>query len=122
MEAISMKCTREQYESIKHIIGDLDNESEDDFYTFKYLHNYEDTRPQMYNKTDGTTLRKIYHEFNKDIFLKACDLECPKAQGKYNQKSHWTNDFLKSTSDIKEIELTRLQIEIILGYKIKIVK
>jgi hypothetical protein len=36
----------------------------------------------------------------------------------YNPKSNWTKDFIKSI----EVELTREEIETILGYKIKIVK
>ena len=105
MEKIAMKCTREEYYTIKDLIGNLTNPSEDDFVTYNYLCNYQDSGPQMFHPSKS---RKVYHDFNKDIFLKACGIETPKISIDYNYE--------------KVVSLTRLEIETILGYKIKIVK
>jgi hypothetical protein len=99
VEEIKMKCTREQYESIKHIVGELEEPGSEDFNAYNYLHNNKFTGGVLMFTNDGAGV--IYETFDKDIFLKAC--------GKYTPK-------------IIEVELTRQEIETILGYKIKIVK
>jgi hypothetical protein len=106
VERIAMKCTREEYESIKNIIGDLDTTCKDDFILFNYLCN--DTRKSCMMYSPNFFDRKVYETFDKDIFLKACGIERPKISVDYNYE--------------KFVSLTREEIETILGYKIKIVK
>jgi hypothetical protein len=76
VERIAMKCNREEYESIKNIIGDLDSPNEDDFIFYNYLCNDVGNSFQMYSPKFFR--RKVYETFDKDIFLKACGIETPK--------------------------------------------
>jgi hypothetical protein len=79
VEEISMKCTREQYESIIHLVGKLTQISNDDFVNWKYLNNYRDGTVFMYDKSRD---RIIYETFDKDIFLKACGIKVKKDKTK----------------------------------------
>ena len=119
MEKIAMKCTREQYESIKEFIGDLKDTSIGDFVKYNYLVNNYCSRVHSFGMLqEPADFRLKYETFDKDIFLKACGIETPKILIDYNPKGHWIDEFVKSI----EVELTREEIEKILGYKIKIVK
>jgi hypothetical protein len=107
VERIAMKCTRAEYESIKCFVGKLTGTNKKDFIAYTYLLNdYEDNSCCMDEVIHSDMKsRKIYETFDKNIFLKACGID---------------------TEEIKlnciETELTREEIEAILGYKIKIVK
>ena len=109
MEKIAMRCTRVQYESIKEFVGELRLEDPNDFEIYDYLCTSK-TKERVimlalrYIDND----RKVYETFDKDIFLKACGIKTPKISINYNYE--------------KVVSLTMLEIETILGYKIKIVK
>ena len=75
MEKIAMKCTREEYESIREFVGDLVETSDKDFYEYNYLHTFRDNTVFMYIKTKSC---KSYETFDKDIFLKAFGIKVKK--------------------------------------------
>ena len=73
MEAIGMKCTREEYESIREFVGELTVPDSKDFGEFNYLHiNDDDGTIFMHYKHNGI---KNYETFDKDVFLKAFVIE-----------------------------------------------
>ena len=82
VEEISMKCTRKQYESIMHLVGELTASSLNDFVWWEYLTNHPDGTVFMYKKTTDCI---SYDTFDKDIFLKACGIETPKIQINYEK-------------------------------------
>ena len=71
MKLIAMRCTREQYESIKEFIGELNQKDKRDFNEYPYLLNDEDGF-FAFNKCFAD--RKVYENFDKDIFLEACGI------------------------------------------------
>jgi hypothetical protein len=79
MEAIAMKMTQEEFDSIKML---LDIKQLDSFSSCPYLvNNFQGifktiTNVSIYSKKDFN--RKVYEYFDKDIFLKACDIEVDK--------------------------------------------
>ena len=103
MEKIAMKCTRAEYESIKKFIGKLENQSEGDFVNFNYLCNFENSKPHMFNPCIS---RKVYHEFNKNIFLKACDIKVKKDKRKkmFKKTIKLLKSFDELNFDIKAID------------------
>jgi hypothetical protein len=96
MEYIAMKCTREQYESIKENIGELTCQCPTDFVFFDYLVNGPDG---AYMDTRGSNLGanvKVYDAFNADIFLKACDIEPDKKAFEDTQSQKFAEELAKS--------------------------
>ena len=107
MENIAMKCTRAEYEGMRQVL--LNSNIRESSHLFNYYYN---SNIYLTNDFGGellftcvTTDRTVYDTFDRDIFLKACGIETPKILINYE----------------KSISLTRLEIETILGYKIKIV-
>ena len=74
MESISMRCTKEQYESIKEFIGELERPSPDDFIKYNFLTNGYTGGKKGFMVKEGLTSGKIHLSFNKDVFLKACGI------------------------------------------------
>lgn len=75
---ISMKCTQEQFESIKPKLKGINIESAYDFDSFPYLINYyadeENNIGNVHFNAIGS--EHIIHEtWNEEIFLKACGIE-----------------------------------------------
>ena len=111
MENIAMKCTRKEYYSMREQLLNANIQESDCLFRFYdysnvYLTNSFGDNELMF--TCVTSERTVYETFDKDIFLNACGIETPKILIDYNYQ--------------KVISLTRLEIETILGYKIKIVK
>lgn len=117
MEAIAMKMTQEEFDSIKGLI--YIEEPIDSFKTHIYLiNNFLGELGKITNVRDKNKVdfkRKIYEYFDKDIFLNACDIEVEKvwkgSQMQYLYKGEWidcndNNDFrFKPHPDYsKEIE------------------
>jgi hypothetical protein len=98
MEKIAMKCTREQYESIKELVGELDNKSTFDFNQYKYLKNYADGNCTMFTSEVIYQPRKIYETFDRAIFLKACGIKVKKDKRKKMFKK--TIKLLKSFDEL----------------------
>jgi len=171
MKLIAMRCTREQYESIKEFIGELNQKDKRDFNEYPYLLN-DDDGCFCFNEYAS---RKVYETFDKDIFLEACGInkhkflfekikdhfkdaeQCISLFGtKFNMKDldldnlMIENEFvyiedgsfsifnlnsgeyakiipslkketIRELTEPKPKELTRKQIEAILGYEIKII-
>jgi hypothetical protein len=80
MEAISMKCTRDQYESMRQelLLGKIKESN----FLFDFY-----GQPNVYLTNDfGNELifsctlfdRKVYETFDKDVFLKACGIQVNK--------------------------------------------
>ena len=104
LKEIKMKCTREEYDSIKHLVGELAVSDKKDFEDYNYLvTDLQDNNVYMFYGDE-----EAYEKFDKNIFLNAYGTETPKISIDYNYE--------------KLVSLTRLEIETILGYKIKIVK
>jgi len=90
-----MKCTQEEFDSIKDLILDL-NGNIGDFYTYPYLMTCWGNGRKIGNSNSmDFNNRKVYEYFDKDIFLKACDIEVDKVwkgsemQIRYNESSEW---------------------------------
>lgn len=73
MELIAMKCTREQYESVRDKVGELHSTSESDFSRYNYLNN--DEEGVFMHLKEGVDITSIYEEFNKDTLFKALGIE-----------------------------------------------
>lgn len=69
-ESIAMRCTRENYESIKEFVGELKQQDELDFNEYNYLLN-DEYGCFAFISHEG---RKVYETFDKDIFLEACGI------------------------------------------------
>jgi hypothetical protein len=74
MELIAMRCTREQYESVKDKVGELEWKHCDDFIEYEYICNLEEGGILMSGASDFNH-RKIYEQFDKEILFKALDIE-----------------------------------------------
>lgn len=76
MEAIAMRMTQEEFDSIK---GFIECDGIDSFDERSYLvNNIRDKLGSISNLDKKEVLsreRKVYEYFDKDIFLKACDIE-----------------------------------------------
>jgi hypothetical protein len=73
MEAIAMKCTVEEFESIKEFTGELSSASVYDFNGFNYIINRYGGGWMMFAEK-SIIARKIYHSFDKTIVLKTIKL------------------------------------------------
>lgn len=74
MELIAMRCTREQYESVKDKVGELKWISKYDFNDYEYLCNTTDFEG-IFMCEDPMNHRKFYEQFDKEILFKALDIE-----------------------------------------------
>jgi len=78
MRPIAMKCTQEEFDSIKDKLT-YDEYDIDDFKSYPYVSNF-------YHKTDGKigntkwmdNYKEIHETFDANIFLEACDIEVEK--------------------------------------------
>ena len=103
MEKIAMKCTREQYESIKEFIGELKDTSIGDFVKYNYLVNNYSSRVHSFGMLqEPADFRLKYETFDKDIFLKACGIVVKKEK---------SNDMLNRAIELLE-QLDRQGLEI----------
>jgi len=74
---IAMRCTQEQFESIKdRIIYNIDYIG--DFNSFPYLTNEYNINLVNIGNTSNTYGREIHEIFDADIFLEACGVEVEK--------------------------------------------
>lgn len=77
MKAISMKCTQEQFKSIKPKLIGLEDFSNNDFENFPYL-----TSPlnknhwvNNHNKSTMVKTREVFETWDEKVFLEACGIE-----------------------------------------------
>ena len=111
MKLIAMRCTREQYESIKEFIGELKQKDKRDFNEYPYLLN-DDDGCFCFNKYAS---RKVYENFDKDIFLEACEINKHKFLFE-KIKNHFKDakqciSLFGTKFNIKDLDLDSLMIE-----------
>ena len=89
MEKIAMKCTREEYESMRQEL--LKANIQEDWELFRYCGNpgfylTNDFGVDTLYFTSVTDGRRIYSAFDKDVFLKACGIKVKKDKKKISVK------------------------------------
>ena len=81
MEAIAMKMTKKEFDSIKGLLPKI-TDVDFDLKVFPYLtNNYNNILGDIGSTDESISIlnnRKFYEYFDKDIFLKACDIEVDK--------------------------------------------
>jgi len=118
---IAMKCTQEDWDSIKSKFSKKQISSINDFDNFGYLVNNHfglELKLANLSKSNGTG-RTSYKKFDANIFLNACGIDYKPFEItrdtvlKYNMKDEFPELFKK--------QMTLEQIENELGYKIEII-
>jgi len=92
MEAIAMKCTQEEFDSIKDKLSKFKIEESlalNKFYP--YLTNEYICEMGYIGASNSTSSRKIYEYFDEDILLKACDIEVEKPIMQVWFDGRWVN-------------------------------
>lgn len=105
-----MKCTKEQYESIKEYVGDLQRKHPGDFKEFNYLTFYKG-KSYMYRNQFLNT--EVYETFDKDVLLKACGID-PNAALFNKVREHFKDaedcvSLLGGTFKMSEYDLNNLE-------------
>lgn len=77
MRAISMKCTQEQFESIKPKLEGLRDHSDGNFKEYPYLTSPKDENHGVSNHKKSTMdkTREVFETWNEKVFLEACGIE-----------------------------------------------
>lgn len=101
MKAIAMKMTQEEFDSIKDLLDKKTINSVGNFNKYPYLSNYNGSHLSLnsINKYGFYYVWRlnpeVYENFDRDIFLKACDIEVDKvwkaSELQYYIDGKWTD-------------------------------
>jgi len=102
MRPIAMKCTQEQFDSIKDKIEASNIES---FVKYPYVCNFYYNKKELVTNT-GIPYKlmekhEVYETFDANIFLQACDIEAEKVWKGSELQIDWGNGWLDCRDDVE---------------------